>query len=330
MRTLLNSLAIAQSSAVAIVASVTLLNVQLVADRYSTELVRSALPSSPFKTVLFAFIAAIAFGLILVYNIVNHSAVWFTAAVVAAAVWALINAYVLYRFIFNSVGVLTPSSLITTITGYEPAELADQTTPVRDPPVETAPSDNNDQEQPLYQLYIIISSSVGKIDYHVVPKGLYELRSLLEEVIEDLEQPAGAKLCQNAFQYYPRIVEQCLRNAEIEQAELAVRDLTSLLETLETKTNGWHSAHFAGIQALFRIRDETTDETLIDDETIPARLEHCPGPYWTDDRLEYVLTRAEAEMGPKGSQEFWQELSSRTHASVIDSKRRDLLFSVVV
>ena len=319
-RALLTSLAVAQASAVAIVASITLLNVQLVADRYSTELVRSSLRSSPFKKVLFLFIASIAFDLVLVYNIEHHSAWWYTAGVVAAAAWALTNAYALYQFVFSSVGVLTPSSLINTITKNEPAEIADRTSSIKDTDTRTAPSDINSEEEPLYQLYVIITSSVGTVDYYVVQKGLSELHTLLREAIEELDQQAGTKICQKAFLfYYPRIINKCLEKSEIDQAENAVRDLTDLLERLETEADDWHTAHFAGIQGLFKIRDLTTDAHLLNDDTIPTRIEYCPGSYWTSDRLEFILAHAGAEIDQEGSQAFYQELISKTHASVIDS-----------
>ncbi|WP_176451371.1 DUF2254 family protein [Halorubrum sp. Ea8] len=321
-RTLLNSLAISQSSAVAIVASVTLLNVQLVADRYSTELVRSSLRSSSFKKILSTFIASIAFDLILVYNIEHYSTGWFTIAVVSVSAWAAINAFVLYQFIFNSVGVLTPSSLITTITRYEPVELANRTSPVSDISNELDPKESGGQEKPLYQLYVIISSSIGTVDYNVVKKGLRELHTLLEQAITGLEQSKGEKVCQNAFQlYYPRIISQCIENDEIDQAEKAVEDLTDLLKTLETDTEDWYDAHFTGIQALFRIRDENKNNTLIDDETILSRLKHFTGSYWTASRLEYVLSHAETELVQEGRQDFFENLISSTHAGVINSKQ---------
>lgn len=320
-RTLLNSLAIAQSSALAIVVSVTLLNVQLVADRFSTELVKSSLRSSMFELVLFAFIYSIAFDLFLVYNIVYYSTKIFTSAVLVASAWALINTYFLYQFIFNSVGVLTPSNLITTITRHDPEEIADRTTAVRDTSDETTSFNNNNQGEPLYQLYVIITSSVGTINYNVVQKGLHEFRSLLEEAIENLDQADGRKLCREAFRYYPIIVEQCIKNGDIKQSEQAVRGIISLLETLENQTEDWHGSHFAGIRALFKIRNGTSGEVLIDNETIPSRLEHCPESYWTDERMEYVLDQALGDIDQLEGREFSLELISRSHASVISSEQ---------
>ncbi|MXR19239.1 DUF2254 family protein [Halobacterium bonnevillei] len=318
-RALLNSLAIAQSSALAIVASVTLLNVQLVADRYSTEVVKSALRSSPFKPVLSVFIASIAFDLILVYNIIHHSAAWFTLAVVVAASWAAFNAIVLYRFVFNSVGVLTPSSLITAITNYDPSEFAERTNPIENSPDEGKQSTNTSQEEPLYHLYVIISSSVGRIDIHIVQKGLRELHSVLKETIEDLEESDGEQLCQNAFRYYyPRVVEQCLENGKIKQAERALRDLEDLLEMLETEVDGWNAAHFAGIQGLFTIRDKTSDEAFLEYETIPTRLEQCTVSYWNPTRLQYILNRVKVEVDQTGNQQLYQNLILQTHTDIIE------------
>ena len=321
-RLLLNSLAIAQSSALAIVASVTLLNVQLVADKYSTELVKSSLRSSSFKYVLFSFVGSIAFALILLYNIEHHGAAWFTTFVVIAATWTFANSYALYYFIFNSIGVLTPGNLITTITNHEPVELAQRTTPVGDEGDRKPQINNENQEEPLYQLYVIILSSVGSINYYVVQHGLTNFRTLLGESINELDQSDGEKLCQKAFlYYYPRIVEHCSENNETEQAKKAVNDLIALLEMIESQTDGWHEAHFSGLKGLFMIRDVIVSEPLIDDKKIIERLESQSSGYWTKERLEHVFSYAEDEVERDGEWNLLEEIILQTHSSVISCEQ---------
>lgn len=320
-QSLLTTLAITQATAVSIVASVTLLNVQLVADRYSTQLVRSSLQSSIFKIVLFSFVGSIAIDLILLYNIEHHPAAWFVSVVIFSAVLAIINAWLLYKFIFDSVGVLTPNALISTITSYETEEIAEKTSHINTSAENS--SVENSEEEPLHQLYVIVSSSIGEIDYFIVEKGLNELYSILRSSIKELRAEDRKSMTNRAFSYYyPKIVEKCMINSEFEQAEKAVSDFTDLLEEIESEADYWHTEHFAGIEGIFKIWDADKNNRIIDSSIIISSIEYCPKYYWEPDRINSVFSHAKDKFSRNRNLNYLNNIILKTHESIISPGKK--------
>lgn len=200
------------------------------------------------------------------------------SVVIFSAVLAIINAWLLYKFIFDSVGVLTPNALISTTTSYETEEIAEKTSQINTS-AEKSLVENN-EEEPLHQLYVIVSSSIGEIDYFIVEKGLNELYSILSSSIKELRAEDRKSMTNRAFSYYyPKIVEKCMINSEFEQAEKAVSDFTDLLEEIESEADYWHTEHFAGIKGIFKICDADKNNRIIDSSTIISSIEYCPKYY---------------------------------------------------
>lgn len=107
----LTTLAVAQASVLAIVFSVTILGIQLVAQRYSPRIISLFTESAIFRFTFALFIASIAADLILIYNNPQQPPWWFTGLVYGSAGLAIVSVSSLYTFIKNSIDRITPRGI---------------------------------------------------------------------------------------------------------------------------------------------------------------------------------------------------------------------------
>lgn len=169
----LSTLAIAQASILAIVFAVTVLGIQLVAQRYSPRMVSLFTEAAIFRFTFSVFVLSIAVDLLLLYTMPQQSNWWFTGLVYVAAGLGIVAVASLYTFIKISINRITPKEIAQAFaTDLTPEKYFSQ--------VRALVEDDSRHAHPAYPLKSMIMSALSNRERVTAEETLQEYGELLE------------------------------------------------------------------------------------------------------------------------------------------------------
>lgn len=180
-RLFLSTLARAQAGILAIVFSVTVIGIQLVATRYSPRMI-SFFTSSPIFLFTFGlFIVSIAVDLTLLFTVPSGFSHLHSAGVMAASGLGLSSAIALYIFVRTAIRQSTPDGAIDAfVSGMTSEKYLDQVRESVDSDSETA--------HPMHPLYNLTMNALSGGERVTAERALQEYGDLVQGVLADLEE----------------------------------------------------------------------------------------------------------------------------------------------
>ncbi len=229
IRAVLTSLTTAEASVLAIVFSVTVVALQLVATRYSARLTSLFVKDPLFRTTFALFITAIAFNLLVVYLLPAQNSRLTNAAVGIAFALAAVSALALYRFIRMMIQRSSPDDLITVL--VERVLAPDEYLP------ETVAEFREIEVHPIRPLYRTIARAIELGEYQTAEQGIDGLRTVLcrtfeylesEHSEEDAAQYASAVSTEVLTENAPVILEQAYTHDQYDLVSNAIDDVEAI------------------------------------------------------------------------------------------------------
>jgi hypothetical protein len=179
-RLFLSTLAGAQAGVLAIVFSVTVIGIQLIATRYSPRMI-SLFTDSPIFIYTFAlFIFSIAVDLALLFSVPASPLRIHTAGVVAASGLGVTAAAALFVFVRTAIQQSTPDGAIDAfISGMTTEKYLSQ--------VKQAIENDSETAHPMHPLYNLTMNALSGNERVTAEKALQEYGDLVQEVLTDFE-----------------------------------------------------------------------------------------------------------------------------------------------
>lgn len=179
-RSFLSTLATAQAGVLAIVFSVTVLGIQLIAQRYSPRMINLFTDAPIFRYTFVVFVFSIAFDLLLLYNIPS-SASAFTAGVYFAGGLAIVAVASLYVFIREILERSTPDGILKAFAAdLQPDKYYTQ--------VENTIEDDVGTVHPLQPLYSLIMSAISSNEWTTAERGIQRFEFIAKRTISELSE----------------------------------------------------------------------------------------------------------------------------------------------
>lgn len=218
----LSALAGAQASVLAIVFSVTILGIQLVATRYSPRMTQLFVRAPIFTYTFGILVTSVALDLWILYNVDSAYGPLFVGGVYFAAAWAVVATASLYAYIVTALERSTPDGIISAF--------ANDLTPDKyHSRVQESMSDDKGVLHPLHPLYSLIMSSISQDEWKTAERGLNHKQQIATDTARQLSKtgvipiPDHTKesraLFRTPFQeYLPEIAIHSIENDETELA----------------------------------------------------------------------------------------------------------------
>lgn len=228
----LTALVTAQASIVAIVFSVSILGVQLVATRYSTRLVTLITSSIAFQRTLLVLGVSIGIDLLLLLQLPVLSPRITIAGLAIVSGLALATGITLVQYVETTLERSTPEGLLTAYAG----RITPQT--YREDVI--ASLENGGDLHPMHELHSVIMSGLSNGEWATAENGLLEFRKVSMRIIAGLAEEGNLHRSDPASTYYfrvpieeylPRVTAQALDDGETDIAQQAVRSMETIAET---------------------------------------------------------------------------------------------------
>ncbi|WP_247729192.1 DUF2254 family protein [Halovivax limisalsi] len=185
-RSVLNALATTQAGVLAIVFSVTVLGIQLIAQRYSPRMIHLFTDASVFRYTFVVFVFSIGVDLLLLYN-VPESASSFTVGVYFAGGLAIVAVGSLYVFITEILERSTPEGILKAFAAdLQPKKYYAQ--------VEAMIEDGVGTVHPLHPLYSLIMSAISSSEWTTAERGLNRFEHVATRTISELSGTGDLQL----------------------------------------------------------------------------------------------------------------------------------------
>lgn len=229
IRALLTTLATAEASVLAIVFSVTVVALQLVATQYSARLTSLFIKEPLFRTTFALFVGAIAFNLLVVYLLPIQNSRLLNAVVGIAFALAAVSTFALYQFIQLMIQRSSPDDLISVLVERELAP--DEYLPA------TATEFTKNEVHPIRPLFRTIARAIELGEYQTAEQGIDGLRTVLTRTFEYLEsehteedavQYASAVSTEVLTEYVPPILEQAYSHEQYDLVSDTVDDVEAV------------------------------------------------------------------------------------------------------
>lgn len=224
-RLFLSALVGAQAGVLAIVFSVTVIGIQLIATRYSPRMI-SLFTDSPIFIYTFAlFVFSIAVDLALLFSVPPSPLRLHTAGVVAASGLGVTAAVALFVFVRTAIRQSTPDGAIDAfISGMTTEKYLSQ--------VKQSVENDSETAHPMHPLYNLTMNALSGGERVTAEKALQEYGELLERIFQDLnEKDVFSKYDRQAVEelFYPVLREylhdialQAERNNQHQMVDMAI------------------------------------------------------------------------------------------------------------
>lgn len=228
----LTALVTAQASIVAIVFSVSILGVQLVATRYSHRLVTLITSSIAFQRTLLVLGISIGIDLLLLLQLPVLSPRMIIAGLAIVSGLALATGITLVQYVETTLERSTPEGLLTAYAG----RITPQT--YRDDVI--ASLENDGDLHPMHELHSVIMSGLSNGEWATAENGLLKFRKVSMRMISGLAEegklhrsdPVSTDYFRVPIEeYLPRVTVQAIDDGETDIAQQAVRSMEKIAET---------------------------------------------------------------------------------------------------
>jgi hypothetical protein len=177
-RLFLSTLAGAQAGILAIVFSVTVIGIQLVATRYSPRMISFFTESPVFIYTFFFFVVSIAVDLWLLLSVPSSESTFHNAGVLAASGLALSSAITLFAFVRTAIKQGTPDGAIDAfVSGMTTDRYLDE--------VKQRVESDSEVAHPMHPLYNLIMNSLSSGEYVTTKKAIDEYGNLTQNSLSD-------------------------------------------------------------------------------------------------------------------------------------------------
>jgi len=180
-RLFLSTLARAQAGILAIVFSVTIIGIQLIATRYSPRMVSLFTDSPIFLFTFGLFIISIAVDLGLLLTVPDSFSRLHTAGVAAASGLGLTSAIALFIFVKTAIRQSTPDGAIDAfVSGMTTSKYLDQ--------VRQSVESDSETAHPMHPLYNLIMNAISDDEWVTSERAVQEYGDVVQATLEDLEE----------------------------------------------------------------------------------------------------------------------------------------------
>lgn len=231
VRPFLSGLARTQAGVLAIVFSVTILGIQLVASRYSPRLISIFVGAPIFLFTFVIFIASIGFDFWLLYNLPSPASPLSIGGAYVAGGLALIAVLALYEFLRTIPKRMTPEGIITAFARNLPASEYQQR-------VEEAISSDSTKVPPLHPLYSLTMSALSEDEWATAERGIDYIQTISEDSLRQLAANGSLTYPANRFsreafkpvlrEYLPTIAIRAFNEDENELVSHAIRSISEI------------------------------------------------------------------------------------------------------
>lgn len=228
----LTALVTAQASIVAIVFSVSILGVQLVATRYSNRLVTLITSSIAFQRTLLVLGISIGIDLLLLLQLPVLSPRITIAGLAIVSGLALASGFTLVRFVETTLERSTPEGLLTAYTeSINPQTYRENV---------KASLENGGDLHPMHELHSVIMSGLSNGEWATAENGLHEFKNVSTQMIAGFAEQgqlhrsnhiAISYFREPIKEYLPRITAQALDDGETDIAQQTVRSIERIAQT---------------------------------------------------------------------------------------------------
>jgi len=227
----LSTLVTAQASIVAIVFSVSILGVQLVANRYSARMTTLITSSASFQRTLLFLGVSIGIDLLLLLQLPVLSAKTTMAGVAVVGGLAVASGLVLVRYVETTLKRSTPEGLLVAYTDEITAE-----------DYQEQVIDSREQDEilhPMHELHSFVMSGLSNGEWATAENGLVEFERVSIRMLRDLAEAGqlhrSSSLARFYFktpieEYLPRITAQAIEDGENDLSYQAVRSMGQIAE----------------------------------------------------------------------------------------------------
>jgi hypothetical protein len=180
LRLFLSALAGAQAGILAIVFSVTVIGIQLVATRYSPRMISLFTDSPIFLFTFSLFIFSITVDLALLFTVPSNPVRLHTAGVVAASGLGLTSAFVLFVFVRTAIRQSTPDGAIDAfVSGMTSEKYLDR--------VKRSVENDSEAAHPMHPLYNLTMNALSGGEHVTAEKAVQEYGDLVQNTLRELE-----------------------------------------------------------------------------------------------------------------------------------------------
>lgn len=225
------ALVTAQASIVAIVFSVSILGVQLVANRYSSRMVTFITSSVTFQRTLLFLGISIGVDLLLLLQLPVLSQRTTMAGLAVVSGLAVASGFTLVQYVETTLKRSTPEGLLTAY--------AANITPQTFRKEVSSSRENGGDLHPMHELQSVIMSGLSNGEWATAENGLLEFRKVSIRMIESLSAEGHLHRTDDVSRYYfkdpieeylPRITTQALDDGEADIAQQAVKSMGDIAE----------------------------------------------------------------------------------------------------
>lgn len=228
----LTALVTAQASIVAIVFSVSILGVQLVATRYSNRLVTLITSSITFRRTLLVLGVSIGIDLLLLLQLPVLSPRVTIAGLAIVSGLALATGITLVQYVETTLERSTPEGLLTAY--------AERITPQTYRKDVIASLENGGDLHPMHELHSVIMSGLSNGEWATAENGLLRFREVSVRMVSGLAEkgklhqsdPASTNYFKIPIEeYLPRVIAQAIDHGETDIAQQAISSMEKIAET---------------------------------------------------------------------------------------------------
>ncbi|WP_411967894.1 DUF2254 family protein [Haloferax sp. YSSS75] len=225
----LSTLATAQASLLAIVFSVSILGVQLIANRYSARMTKLITSSAAFQATLVLLFASVAFDLFLLFNLPTIPSQYTISGISIAAGLALASGVTLNRHVNSILARSTPEGIL---------EAYEESVSVEDFREAVSKSVDSFDQHPLHELHELVMSALSRHEWATAKNGIRYTNRISVRIIEQ-EAARGNlwstkdDLSHKYFrtpleEYLPRTAKEATSSEEIDLAEDAIKTISDI------------------------------------------------------------------------------------------------------
>jgi hypothetical protein len=234
VRPFLSGLGRTQAGVLAIIFSVTILGIQLVASRYSPRLISLFVRAPIFLFTFAIFVFSTAFDFWLLYNLPSNATPLFIGGTYMAGGFSIVAVLSLYEFLRTIPKRMTPEGIIIAFaSNLLPSEYRRR--------VEEAMPNDSTEVSPLHPLYSLVMSALAEDEWVTAERGVNYIHTISEDTIWQLSADGSLTYPANRFSreafnpvlrgYLPVIATRAFNEDENELVSHAIRSLSEIGQT---------------------------------------------------------------------------------------------------